>query len=196
MLKYLSTLETIWPAAKIANDHGEWRTIMGRRSYCSKCSLNTTQESKKYIKYLIRKEERNMETARRIATIRQTDKSPMYEGKNPKFLEEPICMNCSKRPPKLLRCSRCQVAWYCSAACQKEHYREHHVDCRDIADKWKRVQREEQFLLVTRPYGGNVFQSAIGYFWDMKPTQDYMVATHELAETYYSAAYTSHAKEA
>lgn len=35
----------------------------------------------------------------------------------------------------LLRCSRCQVVWYCNAQCQKDHWKAHKEICKRVAPK-------------------------------------------------------------
>jgi hypothetical protein len=40
------------------------------------------------------------------------------------------CVNCSKEMSKIYRCSRCNVATYCGASCQKEAWKEHKKICK------------------------------------------------------------------
>ena len=42
------------------------------------------------------------------------------------------CFLCAEQKPKMKRCSRCKKAYYCSARCQKLHYRAHRRVCRAI----------------------------------------------------------------
>jgi hypothetical protein len=40
-----------------------------------------------------------------------------------------ICAACGKKALQMLKCSRCTAAFYCDAACQKRHWREHRAAC-------------------------------------------------------------------
>jgi hypothetical protein len=40
-----------------------------------------------------------------------------------------ICAACGAKRLQMLRCSRCKAAFYCDAACQKRHWREHKAAC-------------------------------------------------------------------
>lgn len=44
------------------------------------------------------------------------------------YFSKKYCLCCGKRG-KMLACSRCKLAWYCSAACQKVHWPEHKTYC-------------------------------------------------------------------
>jgi hypothetical protein len=39
------------------------------------------------------------------------------------------CASCGKKALQMHRCSRCKAAFYCGAACQKRHWREHKAAC-------------------------------------------------------------------
>jgi hypothetical protein len=39
------------------------------------------------------------------------------------------CAACGKQALQMLQCSRCKAAFYCTAACQKRHWREHRAAC-------------------------------------------------------------------
>ena len=43
------------------------------------------------------------------------------------MVEMPVrtCASCGKQALQMLKCSRCKAAFYCAAACQKRHWREH-----------------------------------------------------------------------
>ncbi|KAG9268984.1 histone-lysine N-methyltransferase SMYD3-like [Astyanax mexicanus] len=45
------------------------------------------------------------------------------------FLQS-ACHNCVRTGEKLLRCSQCKIARYCSVRCQKESWAEHKTECR------------------------------------------------------------------
>ncbi len=127
-----------------------------------------------------------------------------YEGKDRYFREEPRCFNCNERPPAgLLRCSRCQVAWYCNSKCQQSHYiKEHQNECRHIAKCIKKVQQEELPLrsfsdldFGFNPEPENLFETQVGIFWGLIETRDYMRARYALFEAYWEAAYNCETKQ-
>ena len=39
------------------------------------------------------------------------------------------CASCGRKQLQLLKCSRCKAAFYCDAACQRRHWREHRAVC-------------------------------------------------------------------
>jgi hypothetical protein len=43
-----------------------------------------------------------------------------------------ICDNCGKIDTKLMKCSRCKSAYYCSAECQKCSWKKHKLDCKQL----------------------------------------------------------------
>lgn len=96
---------------------------------------------------------------------RMNDKTPMYEGKNTDLLEEPRCLYCIETPSatKLLRCSRCHVAWYCTTNCQKAHYAgKHRAVCQNIAKHLKTIQQHG--LLLRMATTQSVFETDTGAF--------------------------------
>ncbi|KAF2120217.1 hypothetical protein BDV96DRAFT_642062 [Lophiotrema nucula] len=42
---------------------------------------------------------------------------------------EKVCSSCQK--PAALKCGRCKFAWYCSAVCQRAHWKEHKSTCKE-----------------------------------------------------------------
>ena len=51
---------------------------------------------------------------------------------SPQSREEVVlrtCAACGKRLLQMLKCSRCKAAFYCDAACQERHWREHKAAC-------------------------------------------------------------------
>jgi hypothetical protein len=40
------------------------------------------------------------------------------------------CFACGKHEAALLKCERCRAAYYCDAACQKAHWKDHKGGCR------------------------------------------------------------------
>ncbi|GAX28107.1 hypothetical protein FisN_2Hu068 [Fistulifera solaris] len=111
------------------------------------------------------------------------DTTPMYEGKDIHVRQEPCCLHCWKQPPKLLKCSQCKSAWYCDSACQKNHYKQkHRKTCQKIAKFTKIMQQQTVLLGVSMT--DNIFETEVGYFWDLPHTQTYMEASYDLADGY------------
>lgn len=52
----------------------------------------------------------------------------VYKGGREQVQRE--CGNCRKVDPKLQTCGRCKVVFYCSPACQKEHWSVHKILCK------------------------------------------------------------------
>lgn len=129
------------------------------------------------------------------------DESTQFPIQDASSLKEPYCFHCLNVPAtKLLRCSRCQVAWYCNSQCQKEHYAvKHRPLCLRIAKAKKRVEREEVKLRSTpiRPFIGTqtVFEADIGNFWGLEQTIAYMQASCDLLKAHWDAANDSEVKE-
>ena len=42
------------------------------------------------------------------------------------------CSACGKESDKLMKCRDCKCVWYCDAACQKRHWKEHKKECKRI----------------------------------------------------------------
>lgn len=130
---------------------------------------------------------------------------PCYEGKDPILKEKPYCYACQYYDDRtvvsgLKRCSRCQVAWYCSGDCQKKHFKEHRELCRRIAEQTKCVE-QEAIPLRTLTWdeddnvGENLFEMYVGEFGDFDETQEYLDARAMLAASYWEAAYDFEVKE-
>ncbi|GAX21870.1 hypothetical protein FisN_30Hu071 [Fistulifera solaris] len=119
----------------------------------------------------------------------------MYEGKDPLLQDEPSCYHCSVKPTtKLLRCSRCHVAWYCTPTCQKAHHKKHRFLCMEI-DKYTKLVDDEGNRLCAA-LGANIFETEIGNFWGLLPaTATYMDLTNALANWYSSLALECNVKE-
>ena len=119
---------------------------------------------------------------------------PMYEGKDPNLLNEPRCVHCFETPAtKLLRCSRCHVAWYCNTTCQKEHYANHRFLCMEIAKYEKLVLKEANKLRSI--LGDTIFETQTGNFWDIPHATTYMDVTYALSNWYCIVAHQSGVKE-
>ena len=43
-----------------------------------------------------------------------------------------LCSECGKESDKLMKCRDCKCIWYCNAACQKRHWKEHKKECKLI----------------------------------------------------------------
>eukprot|EP00967_Tisochrysis_lutea_P054053 scaffold67421_cov33-Tisochrysis_lutea.AAC.3 len=44
------------------------------------------------------------------------------------------CSKCGRVSVELLRCARCGKAWYCNRDCQKGHWKEHKINCKNGED--------------------------------------------------------------
>jgi MYND finger len=42
------------------------------------------------------------------------------------------CVVCKARPQELLKCSACMAVRYCSAECQKAHWKKHRKRCKEL----------------------------------------------------------------
>jgi hypothetical protein len=121
------------------------------------------------------------------------DDLPLYEGKDPELLEAPRCFYCLETPARLLRCSRCQLAWYCSATCQKVHYEKHSFLCKNIAKDQKRAVQEKARLCAA--FGENIFETEAGNFYGLTETYNYLDMTNALISWTCSIAYQSNVKQ-
>lgn len=127
------------------------------------------------------------------------DTSPPYDGIDPCFHEEPVCIHCLRKPAGLLRCSRCQTAWYCNSSCQKADYEEHKEICLCIAREVKLVERlavplrSIRLTLFSEPE--NLFETRVGTFAQVERTRPYTTARGDLMETYMRAAYAADIKD-
>ena len=45
-----------------------------------------------------------------------------------------MCESCFAVGRKMAICTRCNLAWYCSTACQKAHWTQHKLACKSIID--------------------------------------------------------------
>ncbi|KAI9933021.1 hypothetical protein ASPWEDRAFT_22769 [Aspergillus wentii DTO 134E9] len=90
----------------------------------------------------------------------------------------PHCGICDKTE-NLLRCARCKVMLYCSQDHQVTDYPAHKYACSNIGRKKKALDTEEETLRNTP---GDIFtpadpfNTAVGHFWGMMGTRDYMRA--------------------
>ncbi len=129
-----------------------------------------------------------------------------YDGKDTNLREDPYCFACKHFHghtvlSELKRCSRCMVAWYCSADCQKKHFKLHRVVCKDIADGIEAVEQEAISLRAyIDPLEGdtvpqNLFETRIGDFHDIDDADYYVMTRTQLARSYWEAAYDCEIKE-
>ncbi|GAX17122.1 hypothetical protein FisN_5Hu508 [Fistulifera solaris] len=122
--------------------------------------------------------------------IQTGDHVPAYEGKDPRFQDEPWCVNCHNRPEMGLRCcSRCHAAWYCNSKCQKAHYGAHKEICLAVVKTLKHV---EQLAIPLRrasfANSENLFETEVGTFGQWEDTRVYMAARSNLVDAYWIAA--------
>eukprot|EP00978_Attheya_sp_CCMP212_P006991 scaffold16341_cov53-Attheya_sp.AAC.4 len=108
----------------------------------------------------------------------------------------PYCMSCkqgtttTQEQPKvtLKKCSRCKLIYYCSQACQKEDHAQHKKRCIYYAKCAQKVEQEVTRLNDTSmdgasdPFGPpeRPFETAVGSFWGIFGTRDYMRAQMSL----------------
>ncbi|KAF4627905.1 hypothetical protein G7Y89_g10247 [Cudoniella acicularis] len=96
----------------------------------------------------------------------------------------PHCPVCNSKN-KLSKCAGCKVVPYCSKEHQVAHHNSHKAACNAIQRAQKNLDREEQAL---RSHPGdmfmptNVFEDAVGHFWGIHETRDYMRARYALIE--------------
>mmetsp|Transcript_27326 Transcript_27326/g.76306 ORF Transcript_27326/g.76306 Transcript_27326/m.76306 type:complete len:377 (+) Transcript_27326:172-1302(+) len=99
---------------------------------------------------------------------------------------------------RLLKCSRCRVAVYCSARCQREDYKgEHREACKALKEYSDEMKREELRLHhapATLSYDNmNYFkEDNIGHFYGLFETRGYLRAIYGLAE---EIRYLAHTQE-
>jgi hypothetical protein len=129
-----------------------------------------------------------------------------YDGKDTNLREDPYCFACKLFHGRfvlsnLKRCSRCKVAWYCSADCQKKHFKHHRESCTVIAQEIRYVEEEAVPLRTyIDPFDEegepeNIFETRVGDFGLIEEAADYLTTRHELADSYWHAAYDSEIKE-
>lgn len=98
------------------------------------------------------------------------------------------CQHCNKQSEEVLRCTHCRVAYYCSTAHQSADWPLHKASCRAIKAASNRLDREERALRELPPdefmmvavEGKDAFDSAVGHFWGITETRDYMRARSAL----------------
>lgn len=94
-----------------------------------------------------------------------------------KSLLKSQCHLCHVKSSNLQRCSRCKVVWYCNREHQATDRETHKRACNAIAKSRTRTEEEEQELrdfpgdMFTAP---NPFETAVGHFWGVLETRDYM----------------------
>ena len=127
--------------------------------------------------------------------------TPCYEGKDTHLKEKPYCYSCKgagAAVSNLKRCSRCQVAWYCGAQCQKEHFKAHRKLCKRVAEDTKRVEQEAIPLRNWSRQGQevteNLFETRLGRFSGHE-VLNYLAVRASLADAYWDAGYDFEVKE-
>ncbi|KAJ6600034.1 hypothetical protein DFH09DRAFT_1129272 [Mycena vulgaris] len=78
-----------------------------------------------------------------LASRKQTTKADQRLAK--------ACRTCGAREPlvTLLRCNNCKYIYYCSKECQKEHWKHHKIECREMAATQKKIEA----MSLTDPEG-------------------------------------------
>ena len=92
---------------------------------------------------------------------------------------KPVCSNCGKTPPKLMKCSACKdnrnCVRYCDRKCQKKHYKEHKEDCRLCVTK---LQADDAYAAYGREYAASDRAQRAG---DFKKHLDLLAIASEYA---------------
>ncbi|GAX29230.1 hypothetical protein FisN_28Lu089 [Fistulifera solaris] len=131
-----------------------------------------------------------------------------YEGRNSSLREDPYCFACQSYDNKtvvtgLKRCSRCHVAWYCGAGCQKKHFKHHRNLCRKIS---KGLEDLDLTAINLRNFTGvpddnEVLESKLDTlgtsidYMELSTRASYISARSALATAYWESAYESELKE-
>lgn len=114
---------------------------------------------------------------------------PPYEGKDPNTSDKWSCKSAScckseeKQNVHLLVCSRCKVARYCSVNCQRQDFKNHLPDCREVNNLSNQIESEAQSLRVHNNWFGQIedlFDTQVGNFWGIVESRDYCRARHKL----------------
>ncbi len=71
-----------------------------------------------------------------------------------------------------LHCSKCKMVCYCSKEHQIAHFDVHKAHCQALKDANKRTKSEEKKL--RKLPGGDPFDYAVGHFWQLTETRNYM----------------------
>ncbi|GAX29232.1 hypothetical protein FisN_28Lu091 [Fistulifera solaris] len=125
-------------------------------------------------------------------------KTPYYDGKDTLLKQQPYCYACKDQIAGLKRCSRCNVAWYCSAECQKKHFEIHREVCKQVAKDRKNMEQEA--VVIRNWYNEdtnafeNLLETRVGDF-PSPDTHDYLEARHCLADDLWDVAYDFGVKE-
>ncbi|EGC47193.1 conserved hypothetical protein [Histoplasma capsulatum var. duboisii H88] len=97
-------------------------------------------------------------------------------------LTEKTCGLC-KTQGNTLRCSRCQVVYYCSREHQAEHLNAHKKSCSQVRKSRDALAAEEQKLRDMPAdvlFAGDAFITCVGHFWGVIETRPYMRARSAL----------------
>ena len=123
--------------------------------------------------------------------IELNSSSRLYEGCDDSVIMTKRCRGCHKDSDKLLRCSRCQVVYYCSRQCQTDDFLDHKKICKRIHRHKKDMETEAEALRSFSEYNEpptNLFITSAGQFWRILETRDYMRARLRLSNAIYTLA--------
>lgn len=92
----------------------------------------------------------------------------------------------SSTDTKLRLCQGCNLAKYCSRACQTDDWSSHKADCTAISKAYKKMVFEKTKLLSVpadfmNPNPAEVFETCVGNFWGMLDPRDYCRARYSYA---------------
>ncbi|KAI0423895.1 hypothetical protein F5Y09DRAFT_326102 [Xylaria sp. FL1042] len=97
----------------------------------------------------------------------------------------PLCWSSSLRASvQLLRCSGCRSIYYCGPEHQAAHRPHHKLACTTIKKARARLAKEEHDVrnaMADPMTPANAFETAVGEFWEIMNTRDYMRARNALA---------------
>ncbi|KAH6974353.1 hypothetical protein BKA56DRAFT_689905, partial [Ilyonectria sp. MPI-CAGE-AT-0026] len=86
----------------------------------------------------------------------------------------------------ILRCSGCQVVYYCGRDHQTSDRASHKKWCQGIKKARTRLEREEQNLRDQPPSAftpPDIFETGVGHFWGINETRPYMRARYHLGDS-------------
>ncbi|KAK1980607.1 MYND finger [Colletotrichum cereale] len=93
------------------------------------------------------------------------------------------CAVCHRRT-KLSRCTGCQVVYYCGRDHQVAHRKAHKFDCNQVKEFHKRYMQQESALRNgNESERGWTWDMAVGRFWLIRETRDYMQARFDYIGT-------------
>lgn len=81
----------------------------------------------KHLEFVIKMSKKQFNNNKKNGNL--TPKSGIFEIKINDETMEVICLSCENEFKKLFKCSKCLLAHYCGATCQKEDWKRHKKNC-------------------------------------------------------------------